>query len=131
MIFDRHDENHSHAHVECAQQFVALELSQAGEIGKNRRHGPRAEFDFRLHSARQDPGKISRNASSGDMRHRRKPAARDRRLQHGPVASVRAEQFRADFVADLGNVGFRMQTRVLEDEFARERISIRVKPCRR
>ena len=60
MIFERQHENHSHAHVERAQQFVALEFAEPGEVGKNRRHGPRAQLDFRLHAARQDARQIFR-----------------------------------------------------------------------
>ena len=47
MIFERHDKDHAHAHVERAEQIVALEFAERGEVGKNGRHGPRAQFDFR------------------------------------------------------------------------------------
>src|SRR5580700_1209053 len=50
MILQRDDKDHAHAHVEGAEQIVALEFAETGEVGKNRRHGPRAELDFGLHA---------------------------------------------------------------------------------
>ena len=43
---------------------------------------------------------------------------------------MRTQEFRANLVTYFRHIGFRMQARVLKNEFARKRITVRVQPGR-
>src|SRR6266852_6430160 len=129
-IFRRDDEDHADAHVERLQQLIGINLSELGEIFENGRHGPGGQIDFGFNAARQNAREISWNAATGNVRHRRQPAARDDVFQSGGVAEMRFQELGADLVADFSDIGVRLQPGDFENEFAREGIPVGVKSGR-
>lgn len=124
-----HDKNHPHSHVEGFEQFVCLDFSQPGEKIENMRHGPGSQIDLRFHPGWQNTRQVARNPSAGDVRKRGNPATRNNISQRRRVAQMGLQEFRANLVADFGDVGFGLQVGNFEDQFACQRIAVGVQPC--
>jgi len=108
----------------CAA-FVALERSQAGEMRKKSAAHGLSPFKFRLHAARRTrkfPGILLGICAPP---HREASAATV--VFQWARSTVRREAIPRHLLLTSGNVGFRMQARVLEDEL-RAANTIRVLP---
>src|SRR5437879_4801882 len=90
-IFRWYDENHTNAHVERLKQLIGIYLSELGEIFEDGRHGPGGQIDFGFHAAGKHTREIPRNATPGNVRHRRQPAARDDVIQ-GQTGEAEGDQ---------------------------------------
>src|SRR5437667_12188107 len=98
-IFRWYDENHTNAHVERLKQLIGIYLSELGEIFEDGRHGPGGQIDFGFHAAGKHTREIPRNATPGNVRPLRQPAARDVFFQSWNVSEIVVQELVDDFVA--------------------------------
>src|SRR5215469_16346880 len=103
--FRGHDHDHSHTHVERLKQIVGFNLAELRQVFEDRRNRPGVQIDNRFHSTRQHAWKIPGDSAARDMSEPRNPALREDVFQSRRIADVRFEQFRANLVSNLGDIG--------------------------
>ena len=132
-FFRRYDGNHADAHVEDLIKFVGRHAALLLDDFENRQHVPGTFFNDHVKRLRQHARDIVHETAAGDMRegsHLIRLAEKieffQQLLHQRAVADVLLQQFFADGFFQAGNFVVRFVAELLEENFAAERIAVRM-----
>ena len=122
----RDHQQHADTHVEGAHHLRGFNVAEFPQMLEDRQDGPCPHFDERAGSFGQHAGQIFGHASAGDVGHGADGIGFDEAAKNRPVTAMLLHQFVADLALDLVDVGLGRVPGNGKQQFAGERIAVRV-----